>query len=137
MSYLLDTNIISELRKPLQRQNAGVATWFAQVNADELYLSVLVMGELRKGIENIRRRDPVAAQHLSLWLQRLVQHYAARILPVDHAIAAQWGNLYAIRRFPVIDGLLAATAIVQDKILVTRNVADVADSGAQIFNPFE
>jgi toxin FitB len=133
--YLVDTNVVSELRKG-RRCHAGVAAFFAQAPADSLFLSVLTLGELRKGIEQIRGRDQEQAQSLDAWLRNLQRFYASRILAVDAEVAERWGELNARRTFPVVDALLAATALVHDLTLVTRNARDVAGSGAVVFDPF-
>jgi predicted nucleic acid-binding protein len=109
VSYLVDTNILSEVRKG-PRCNPGVSAWFAGVASEEIFLSALTLGELRKGIENIRRRDEPAARALEAWLQDLVATYSGRVLPVGHAIAERWGRFNAPHPLPVLDGLLAATA---------------------------
>src|SRR4029079_16703016 len=91
LSYLVDTNVISELRKG-RRCYPGVASWFAGVSSDEIYLSALTLGEIRKGIESIRRRDVPAAEALDAWFRELEESYSDRILTVDQAIAEQWGR---------------------------------------------
>ena len=136
MSYLLDTNVISELRKG-RRCDPGVASWFSGVSSDDLFLSVLTFGEIRKGVEKLRRRDPVAAQSLEGWLTRLVAAYSEHAFPIDQPVAEQWGRLNVPDPLPVVDSLLAATAIVHDLTLVTRNVDDVARTGVDCLNPFE
>ena len=136
MSYLLDTNVISELRKG-RRCDPGVASWFSGVSSDDLFLSVLTFGEIRKGVERLRRRDPVAAQSLEGWLTRLVAAYSERAFAIDQPVAEQWGRLNAPDPLPVVDSLLAATAIVHGLTLVTRNVDDVARTGVDHLNPFE
>jgi toxin FitB len=136
LSYLLDTNVVSELRKG-RRAHAAVTSWFGNVEASQLYLSVLVVGELRQGIELIRRRDPTTAAHLDRWLHDLVDSYAERILPVDDRVADLWGRLNAPDPLPAVDGLLAATAIVNDLILVTRNGRQVLRTGAELHDPFK
>ena len=135
MSYLVDTNVISELRKG-RRCDPGVAAWFARVASEEIYLSALTLGEIRKGIESIRRRDGAAAQALEAWFQRLVATYSDRFLPVDLAVAEQWGRFNAPQPLPVLDSLLAATAQVHGLTLVTRNVKDVERTGVPCLNPF-
>jgi len=135
MAYLVDTNILSQLRKR-QRCNPGVAAWFDRVSASELYLSVLTLGEIWRGIELLRPRDPVSARHLEKWLRGLEQGYEDRIVPVTAAIAIRWGRLSPGQPLPVIDGLLAATALERDMTLVTRNMADIARSGVNCLNPF-
>ena len=136
MSFLLDTNVVSELRKGKRMQSA-VSDWFATVGDEELFLSVLVVGELRQGIEQLRGRDSVSAARLDQWLHGLVDAYAGRILSIDIAVAEQWGKLNVPKMLPAIDGLLAATVIVHDMTLATRNTKDVARSGARLVNPFE
>ena len=134
---LMDTNIISEIRKG-RRCDAAVAEWYAGVAEGDLYLSVLVLGEIRKGAELARRRrDYAQAEALENWLQIVAERFAERILPVDAATALTWGRLTALRPLPVIDGLLAATALTQNMILATRNLADFQGLGVQLLNPFE
>src|ERR1044071_136106 len=130
MSFLVDTNVISELRKG-ERANAKVRTWFRSVDHAELYLSVLVTGELRQGVEGLRRRDPAAAAKLDRWLHELVERHADRMLPVDAAVAERWGRLNVPDPIPAVDGLLAATALVHSLTLVTRNVRDVRRTGVR------
>jgi toxin FitB len=135
VSFLLDTNVLSELRKG-GRCDARVAAWFAAVRDEDLHTSVLVVGEVRQGIEGIRRRDPQAAGLLERWLGRIVAQYEERILPVDRRVAEAWGRLNAAARLPAIDGLLAATALVHGLTLVTRNLKHVTRSGVPCLNPF-
>jgi len=136
MGFLIDTNVLSELRKK-DRANTGVKQWFASVDGKSLYLSVLVIGEVRNGIERLRRRDPAAAENLDRWLSKVENDMAGRILPVTTAIADRWGQLNAPDPLPVIDSLLAATALEHDLTLVTRNVDDVQRSGVKLLNPFK
>jgi toxin FitB len=132
--FLVDTNVISEARKGT-RANRRLVAWIAS-HRDELYLSVLVTGEIRRGIESIRRRDSTAAGSLERWLRELETTFEERILPVDAAVADRWGRLMAARPLPAIDGLLAATALVHGLTIATRNVWDVAPSGVSAVNPF-
>ena len=127
--------MVSELRKGL-RCDPRVAAWFRRVPADEIYFSVLTVGEVRKGIESIRRRDIPAAENLEAWLDELVTNYSDRLLPIDQGIAEQWGHLNVPDPLPVIDGLLAATAMVHGLILVTRNLKDVERIGVDCLDPF-
>lgn len=136
MSYLIDTNVISEVRKR-DRCDPNVAGWFARVNDPEIYLSVLTLGEIRKGIELARRRDGQKAAALEAWLRAIGNAHAERILSIDEQVAEEWGRMNVPDPLPIIDGLLAATAKVHGLILVTRNVADVARSGARLLDPFE
>jgi predicted nucleic acid-binding protein len=135
MSFLVDTNIISELRKR-ERAHAGVVKWSRSVDAAALHTSVLVMGELRHGIELKRRTDPLQAQVLEQWLATVESNLGSRIIPVDSRIADVWGRLGIPDPVPDIDGLLAATAKVYGLTLVTRNVVDVRKAGVSVFNPF-
>ena len=135
MSYLVDTNVISELRKGAQC-HPSVASWFAALSPDEIFLSVLNIGELRRGVELIRRRDPTAAKTLEDWLDGLLRDHGERILPVDHEVACEWGRLNVPDPLPVIDGLLAATAKVHDLTLATRNTRDLERTGVRCMNPF-
>lgn len=135
MGFLMDTNVVSELRKK-QRANAGVQQWFAQTPGNSIYLSVLTIGELRQGVEKIRRKDNITAESLEKWLKGVESLMVGRILPVTQTIAERWGYLNVPDALPVIDGLLAATALEHDLILVTRNVRDVKRSGVRLLNPF-
>ena len=134
MSWLLDTNIVSELRKG-ERANPGVRAWFAEAAEGSLFTSVLVVGELRRGIESIRRRDVPSALALERWLAGLTDGFADRILPVNREVAEQWGSLNVPDPVPTVDGLLAATALVFRLTLVTRNTRDVARTGVPLLDP--
>jgi predicted nucleic acid-binding protein len=135
VSYLVDTNILSEIRKG-KACDASVRRWWEAVAADEVYLSVLVLGEIRRGIELRRRNDPVQANVLGAWLTRLETVYVDRILNVDTAVADLWGRLQVPNPLPVIDGVVSATALVHDLTLVTPNVGDVSTTGVRIVDPF-
>lgn len=136
MSYLLDTNVISELRKG-GRADENVRAWFGELADEEIYLSVLTIGEIRRGVENVRRRDPDSASSLDSWLARLCEAYRDRILPVDRTIGEEWGRMNVPDPLPVIDGLLAATAKVAGLVFATRNVADVEGAGVKLVDPWE
>jgi predicted nucleic acid-binding protein len=135
VKFLLDTNVIAELRKGA-RANGQVRAWFETLDPEAIVLSVLTIGEIRRGIENVRRRDPAAAKALERWLRRLLAEHHDRILPVDLPVAEEWGRLNVPDPLPVIDALLAATAKVHGLTLVTRNVKDVARTGVELMNPF-
>lgn len=136
MSYLLDTNVISELRKG-KRAKPSVSSWFDGLADHEIHLSVLTIGEIRRGVESVRRRDPDSASALDSWLSRLAEAHRDRILQVDRAIAEEWGRMDVPDPLPVVDGLLAATARIVGLTLVTRNVADVESTGVELLNPFD
>lgn len=135
MSYLIDTNIISEVRKGA-RCDRNVSAWYASIAEEELFLSTLVLGEIRKGVELARARDPDQASALERWLRRVEAAFDGRVLGIDNAVSDQWGRMNAIRTIPVIDGLLAATAVTNGLTLVTRNDRDIAGVGATVLNPF-
>ena len=134
--FLLDTNVISEATKP--KPEPKVARWLDELDEDVAFLSVLTLGEIRRGVlilQPSRRRT-----RLEIWLERELRgRFAGRILPVDELIADRWGTISAAagRSLPVIDGLLAATALHYNLTLVTRNTRDVAATGVAAFNPWE
>jgi len=132
--YLLDTNILSETRRT--RAEPRVLSFLSAADPAQLFVSVLTIGELRKGIEVRHRSDAKMAAKLSTWAEALEASFADRVLAVDTATAKLWGVLSADRPRPVIDTLLAATAIVHDLTLVTRNAADVAGTGVSVLNPW-
>ena len=136
MNYLIDTDVISEVRKGA-RCDPYMAAWFSSINDEDVYLSVLVLGEIRRGIERARRSDPARARALDTWLSTLKHSYGDRILPIDQMVADEWGSMSATRPAATVDSLLAATAKVHRMTLATRNVADVAGLGADVLNPFE
>jgi predicted nucleic acid-binding protein len=135
MGFLIDTNVLSELRKK-ERANLGVQQWFVNVAGEELYLSAMVIGEVRNGIERLRPRDPIAAANLERWIAKVQVDMAGQILPVTTAIADRWGRLNAPDPLSVVDSLLAATALEHDLTLVTRNVVDIQRTGVRWLNPF-
>ena len=134
MAYLLDTCVLSELRKP--NGNRGVAIWVEGIRPDEAFLSVLTLGEIRRGIELHRAKDAKAAGALERWLLGLEVHYAERILPITAAIADRWGRLSLTQPLPVSDGLIAATGLEHRLTVVTRNGVDFERSGVNTLNPF-
>jgi predicted nucleic acid-binding protein len=136
--FLLDTNIISELVK--RKPEPKVVIWIDSIDENLLYLSVLTLGEIRKGISSLR--DASRRVILEAWLDSdLILRFAERILPIDRAVADRWGRIAAAAvaaksPLPVIDGLLAATALDQNLTLVTRNTKDIAVTGVPVFNPW-
>lgn len=135
MKYLVDTNVISEVRKGL-RCHGSVAAWWSTVSTTEIFLSVLTIGETRKGIESVRRRDNRYASMLEGWLQQIISSFNGRILSVELDIVEEWGRLNASDPLPAVDSLLAATAKVRGMTLVTRNIADIERTGVETFNPW-
>jgi hypothetical protein len=133
--YLLDTNVISELRKG-NRCDAGVRQWFEAADAGEIFVSVLVLGEIRQGIERIRLRDQASAQALEKWLRWISTEFADRLLPVDERVADQWGRLGLRQPAPVLDAFLAATALVHDLVLVSRDEDGFRNTDVRSLNPF-
>jgi toxin FitB len=135
VSYLIDTNIISEVRKG-EHCDPHVSAWYALIADEQLFLSTLVLGEIRKGVELVRPRDADKAAALERWLRQIEAAFDGRVLGIDNAVSDQWGRMSAIRSIPVIDGLLAATAATNGLTLVTRNDRDIAGLGAMVLNPF-
>ena len=136
MKYLVDTNVISELRKR-HRASPLVRAWIKERTPEELFLSVLTLGELRRGTERVARRDPASAVALRSWLDGTRTRFRDRIVDVDAAVADRWGRLGIPDPLPDIDGLLAATALVHGMTVVTRNVHHISPTGAPCLNPFE
>jgi toxin FitB len=133
--FLLDTNVVSELRKG-DRADAGVRRWLASVEGNNLCLSVLVLGEIRLGILRLGRRDPPAAARLGAWLARLEAAYRGRTLAIDARVTEAWATINALRPLPVVDSLQAATALVHGLTFVTRNVSDLAGVEVTLLDPF-
>ncbi|MBR0883231.1 putative nucleic acid-binding protein [Bradyrhizobium japonicum] len=131
--YLIDTNVVSEAR----RGSPQATGWLRSVDPASVYLSTLTLGEIMRGIALKQKSDPKVAGHLAEWLRKLRHDHANRILAVTDQISVEWGRIAAIRPCGDIDGLIAATAIVHDLILVTRNVGDFDDTGATVINPWE
>lgn len=134
--YLLDTNLVSESRKP--RPDSGVVAFLQSVDSSSLFISVLTIGELRKGIagKKLRDPDPNAASRLAAWVEGLEISFADRILGIDAAIARLWGEWSGERPRPVVDTLLAATAVHHDLTLVTRNLRDVRGIEVKLLDPW-
>ena len=136
MAFLLDTNVVSELRK--SAPNPHVLAWHRSHTWAEAFISTLVVGEIRQGVERVRPRDPKQADALERWLGGLISAYRDRLLPVTVDVAEAWGRLNVPPEPPpVVDGLMAATARVHRLTLVTRNVAHVVRTGVPVLNPFE
>ena len=138
MNYLLDTCLLSEFMKP--QENRGVIEWFDAQNDETLYISVLAIAEIRKGITKLGTSK--RAGELNSWLESVVMRFDTRILSFDITMANRWGDLKAGleskgRPMPVIDSLMAATALARGLTLVTRNTQDFADTGVKIFDPWD
>ena len=133
--FLLDTDVVSELRKG-SRADPGVIDFVDRHPADSFWLSVIVIGELHRGIELLRRRDPGAAELLEPWFLELVERYEERILPVSTAVALRWGRLGIPDPLPVADALIAATGLEHRLVVVSRNVDDIERSDVECLNPF-
>lgn len=132
--YLLDTNVISETRK--SRADAGVIAFLSAANSAGLYLSVLTLGELRRGVAAKRRSDRPAGDQLSLWVDGIEANFSDRLLSVDAQTARLWGELSASRSLPVVDTLIAATAKNHGLTLVTRNIRDIESTGVRLVDPW-
>ena len=136
--YLIDTNVISEARK-LDKANLGVRAFFSQVAArgDAVYLSVVTVGELRRGVDLIRHRGDLGQSALlATWLQAVLDSYDDNILPFDAQAAQVWGRLRVPNAEHALDKQIAATALVNDLTVVTRNTGDFLGTGVRLINPF-
>lgn len=136
--YLLDTNVVSELRKVRAgKADRNVARWADSVEAGELYISAITVEELEIGIQLAERRDAVQGEMLRTWMTRHVMSaFTGRILPVDVAVALRSASLHIPDPRPVRDGLIAGTALAHGMTIVTRNIADFAGTGAELLNPW-
>jgi len=132
--YLLDTVVVSELNK--RRRNAGVMQWFERQRPADLFISVISVGEIERGIARQRSSNPEFAAALAAWLDRVLMLYQEQILPFDLKAARRWGMLSAALGNESADLMIAATALEQGLTLVTRNVSDFEPTGVPVFNPF-
>lgn len=132
--YLLDTNIVSETRK--RRPDASVVKWLAGLGPAEVYVSVLTVGELRRGAGRLAIRDAERAELLTRWVTKLETEFGGRILDVDASVMRAWAELPVTRTIPVIDSLLAATAAARNLTLATRNERDVEGLGVDVLDPW-
>jgi len=134
LEYLLDTNVLSETRK--KKADAGVISFLESADSSCLYISVLTLGELRKGVAKKQREDPVMAKRLADWAEGLELSFADRIIGIDAAMARMWGDLSGERPRPVVDTLLAATAVLNGLTFVTRNIRDVRGIPVKLLDPW-
>jgi toxin FitB len=133
--FLIDTNVISELQKN-ERANPGVIEWFVQTPPSRQFFSVVTAIELERGVGLLERKDAIRGQHLRTWVDKILLEYAARLISVDTSIARLCGRLHVEKTRPYNDALIAATAMIGDKTVVTRNVQDFVTMGARVINPF-
>lgn len=134
MSLLLDTNVVSEIRRG---RDPNVAAWAKAWENDDLYLSVLTVGEIRKGIERLRNRDSKQAEVFATWLDELHERFGDRILQVDVKVADDWGRLNARAEHSTVDSLIAATARVHGLTVATRNTDDLQGCGVRLLDPWQ
>jgi predicted nucleic acid-binding protein len=134
LRFLLDTNVISEIRRG---RDPNVRAWIGDVDDVDLHLSVMTLGEIRKGIEQLRSRDPDQAEVFADWLAALHKRFADRIVAIDARIAEEWGRLNAIAPRNTVDSLIAASARVHDLTVVTRNTVDFQGSDVALLDPWE
>jgi predicted nucleic acid-binding protein len=136
LSYLLDTNVISEIQKGSNCHEA-VREWWSAIDISEVYLSVLVPGEIQRGIEKLLSKDSSRARRCESWLNAIIQGFEGRILSFDLETARVWGTMTSKRTLPLVDGLLAATAVAHNLTLVTRNTKGIQGIGVNYLNPFD
>ncbi|MGH3736760.1 MAG: type II toxin-antitoxin system VapC family toxin [Micromonosporaceae bacterium] len=135
MSHLLDTNVLSETKKP--RPHPAVARWLAETPLSQLHISVMTVGEIARGITQLTHRGDVPqATFLRAWLDKTVEKFGHRVVPVTTDVAQEWAAQHPARPVPVADALIAATAKVHGLTLVTRNVKDFEATGVRLLNPF-
>jgi predicted nucleic acid-binding protein len=128
--------VVSERRKK-QRADRNFLHWFESHRNEIKFISVITLGEIRRGIEGVRAKDPMQSQALENWLERIKIEFQGNILPIDQAVAERWGRIEARQPLPTDDALIAATALEHNLTVVTRNVADFQRSGVALVNPFE
>ena len=133
--FLMDTDVVSALRRP--ERNPAPTRWLETQQASDVYLSVITMGEIERGIARQTHQDPVFARDFTQWYQGILSSFGDRILPVEVDVASRWGRLSASIGNESVDLLIAATAIVYGFTVVTRNVRDFAPTGVTVLNPFE
>jgi predicted nucleic acid-binding protein len=135
LNYLIDTNVISETRR--KKADEGVMEFIHSQPSAALFISVLTIGELKKGVDIATRLNPAEAIILNQWFSWVKSTYQDRFIEINHEVAEIWGQLSAIRTLPMVDGFLAATAIAQNMTLVTRNVRDFTGLNISLLNPWK
>ena len=135
MSILVDTNVVSELKRGRNAAPA-VTAWFATMPAEQVFTSVVVLGEVRRGIELIARRDKAQAEMLERWYASMRRQLGARVLPVDEPVMMMWSRISVPDPLPAYDGLIAATALVNNMTVATRNTADFRRVGVTVVDPW-
>ena len=135
MNVLVDTNVISELKRR-RNPEAKVVAWFAAVPSEQIYTSVVVLGEIRRGIELIARRDEPQASSLERWYASMREQLAGRVLGVDEAVMTVWSKISVPDPLPAYDGLIAATALVHGMMIATRNTVDFRRVGVSVVDPW-
>jgi predicted nucleic acid-binding protein len=135
--FLLDTVVLSELRKRQEQRNRNVAAWIAKVRSEDFFISVVTIGEIERGIERQREINPSFGDDLAVWLDIILRNYEGRILPVTVAVARRWGRLSNLIGNKGLDLAVAATALEHGLIVATRNVSDFTPTGVSVINPFD
>ena len=135
--FLLDTVVLSELRKRQEQRNRNVAAWIAKVRSEDFFISVVTIGEIERGIERQREINPSFGDDLAVWLDVILRNYEGRILPVTVAVARRWGRLSNLIGNKGLDLAVAATALEHGLMVVTRNVSDFTPTGVSVINPFD
>ena len=136
MKYLLDINVVSEVRKG-KNAHPAVRKWWSDTEVVNIHVSVMVLGEIRQGVERLRTKDPLKAEEIENWLKSVTDLMGGRILVVNQKIADVWGRMGVKRTLPLVDSILAATAVAHNLTLVTRNTRDIKDTGVSYLNPFQ
>jgi hypothetical protein len=135
--FLLDTVVLSELRKPSRQRNHNLVRWIGEVPSSDMFISVVTIGEIERGIERQRQTDQEFSQRLASWLEVVLRTYEDRILVVNVAVARQWGRLSQRIGNKGLDLAIAATALEHGLVVATRNVTDFEPAGVSVLNPFE
>ena len=135
--FLLDTVVLSELRKPVRRRSRNLVRWIGGIPSQDLFVSVLTIGEIERGIERQRQLDPPFADRIAAWLDMILRTHAGRILAVDFSVARRWGRLSHRLGNKGLDLAIAATALEHGLAVATRNVSDFEPTGVPVLNPFE